>query len=87
MAYVPLLQEIHELSGLSLRDVANLCDVDHTYVHHILSGRKKPKRDVLIALGFAYHLDLIEMDEILLRSNFPPLGRSALQEYKKGLLP
>lgn len=82
MMYLMLIQEIHELSGLSLREVAQACDMDHTYVHYILNGKRQPKRDIIIALGFAYRLDLIEVDEILLLAGLPPLGRSALAEFR-----
>ena len=81
MMYLMRIQEIHELSGLSLREVAQAYDMDHTYVHYILNGKRQPKRDIIIALGFAYRLDLIEVDEILLLAGLPPLGRSALAEW------
>ena len=82
MMYLMRIQEIHELSGLSLREVAQACDMDHTYVHYILNGKRQPKRDIIIALGFAYRLDLFEVDEILLLAGLPPLGRSALAEFR-----
>jgi len=40
---------------------------------------------VIIALGFAYRVERIEVDEILLLAGLPPLGRSALREYRQHL--
>ena len=86
-AYLDLLNEYHERSGLSLREVAQACDFDPSYVHYILKGARRPQRDILIALGFAYGLDSLdrmEVDEVLLFANLPPIGRSVLREFRKG---
>jgi len=80
--YIYLLAEAHERSGLSLREVAQFSDLDPTYVHYILNGARRPPRDVIIALGFTYRLERTEVDEILLLAGLPPLGRSALKEYR-----
>jgi transcriptional regulator with XRE-family HTH domain len=80
--YIYRLSEAHERSGLSLREVAQVSDLDPTYVHYILKGARRPHRDVIIALGFAYRLERTEVDEILLLAGLPPLGRSALKEYR-----
>ena len=80
--YSFLLSEAHERSGLSLREVAMASDLDPTYVHYILKGARRPRRDVIIALGFTYRLERTEVDEILLLAGLPPLGRSALKEYR-----
>ena len=82
-AYLSLLSEAHERSGLSLREVAAASDLDPSYVHYILKGARRPQRDVFIALGFAYRLDRQEMDEILLLAGLPPLGRSVLRSYRQ----
>lgn len=78
-----LLNELHVRSGLSLREVAQACDLDPTYVHYILKGARRPQRDVIIALGFAYGLDRLEVDEILLLAGLPPIGRGSLREYRQ----
>jgi hypothetical protein len=83
VGFVQLLVEIHDRSGLSLREVARESDLDPTYVHYILKGTKRPRRDVIIALGFAYALELWEVDEILLSANLPPIGRGALRAYRE----
>jgi hypothetical protein len=80
--YLYLLSEAHERSGMSLREVAQSTDLDPTYVHYILKGARRPQRDVIIALGFTYRLERVEVDEILLLAGLPPLGRSALREYR-----
>jgi len=81
--YLNLLVEAHQRSGLSMREVAADCDISHSYVIRILKGDRRPQRDNIIALGFAYRLERIEVDELLLSANLPPLGRSALREYRQ----
>ena len=83
LTYTDLLNEFHSRSGLSLREVAVACDLDPSYVHYILKGVRRPQRDVIIALGFAYGLERVEVDEILLLADFPPLGRSSLRQYRQ----
>jgi hypothetical protein len=83
MDYIYLLSEAHERSGLSLREAAQASDLDPTYIHYILKGARRPKRDVIIALGFTYRLERVEVDEILLLAGLPPLGRSALKQYRE----
>jgi transcriptional regulator with XRE-family HTH domain len=81
--YLDRLNEAHERSGLSLREVARACDLDPSYVHYILKGARRPQRDVIITMGIAYGLERIDIDEILLLANLPPLGRSVLREYRQ----
>jgi hypothetical protein len=82
-AYLSLLNEFHQRSGFSLREVAQQCDTDPSYVHYILKGIRRPRRDVVIALGFAYGLERVEVDEILLLANLPPIGRGTLRQYRR----
>ncbi len=70
--YISRLTEAHERSGMSLREVARECDLDPSYVHYILKGARRPQRDVIIALGIAYRLQRVELDEILLLAGLPP---------------
>lgn len=75
------LREAHERSGLSYREVGTICDIDHSYVGRILKGVRIPARDVLInLLVFAYGLNRLETDELLVLVGYPPLGRSARRE-------
>ncbi len=83
--YLIKLTDAHQRSGLSYREVADACDIDLSYVHYILKGARRPQRDVLIAMGFAYRLDRWEMDEILLLAGLPPIGRNAIREYRQDL--
>ena len=83
--YLIKITEVHERSGMSLREVAQASDLDPSYVHYILKGARRPHRDVLIALGFAYRLDRWEVDEILLLAGLPPIGRNAVREYRQEL--
>ena len=82
--FLSLVGEAHRDCGKSLRDVAELCDVDHSYVSAILAGKRKPRRDVLICLcAFGWGLDRISVDEVLLSAGYPPLGQSVLKEYRQ----
>ena len=84
--YLDMLNDFHTRSGLSLREVAQACDLDYTYIHYILTGARRPRRDVIIALGFAYGLQRVEVDEVLLLAGYPPIGRSTLRDYRQSLL-
>ncbi len=80
--FLAAINEAHTRSGLSLREIAQVCDLDHTYLHLILQGKRHPHRDVLISLcTFGWHLDPIETDTILMADGHPPLGRSVRREY------
>ncbi len=82
--WLALLREFHTTSGLSFREVAAQCDIDHSYVALILSGKRRPSRDVLLLLlVFGYGLDRIETDRMLILAGFPPFGRSARTEYRR----
>ena len=83
--FLAAINEAHTRSGLSLREIAQVCDLDHTYLHLILQGKRHPHRDVLISLcTFGWHLDPIETDTILMADGHPPLGRSVRREYSAG---
>ena len=80
--YLYELREAHERSGLTYREIAQICDIDHSYVGRILNGLRIPARDVLISLlVFAYGLSRLETDELLILSGYPPLGRSSRREH------
>lgn len=81
--YIYLPSEAHERSGMSLREAAQASDLDPTCMHYILKGARRPQRDVIIALGITYRLARVEVDEILLLAGWPPLGCSALREYRQ----
>ena len=82
--YMARIDEAHERSGRSLREIAGICDLDHSYVSRMLNGERRPHRDVLISLCvFVWRQSRIETDEILLLAGLPPLGRSALREFRQ----
>lgn len=83
--YLEILNEYHSRSGLSLREVAQACDLDYTYIHYILNGARRPHRDVIIALGFAYGMERVEVDEILLLAGYPPIGRGSSKVHHQTL--
>jgi hypothetical protein len=78
-----LLNEYHIKSGLSFREVARACDLNFTYIHYILDDKRRPKRDVIIAMGFAYCLERFEVDDLLLLVGYPSIGRRLLREYRQ----
>ena len=47
--------------------------MDRTYAYQIFSGRRKPARDKLLALGFGMGLALEEMQKLLKVSEYPVL--------------
>ena len=83
-AWLVSLRDVHETSGLSYRDIALRCDLDHSYVALVLEGKRRPSRDVLtLLLAFGYGTNLDELDRVLILAGHPPFGRSARQEYRK----
>lgn len=81
--FLRLLNEYHQRSGLTLHEAAVACDVDTSYVQMILRGNRRPQRDVIIAMATTYGLQRVEIDELLLLAEMPPLGRSALRAYRR----
>jgi transcriptional regulator with XRE-family HTH domain len=83
-SWLACLRELHHASGLSYRDIAVRCDLDHSYVALILEGKRRPGRDVLtLLLAFGYCVDRVETDHVLMLAGYPPFGRSARLEYRK----
>lgn len=71
------IDEAHSKSGLSLRQLSEVCDVDYSYISRILSGQRKPTRDVVITLAvYGWNMDRVETDELLIAGGYQPLGRS-----------
>jgi transcriptional regulator with XRE-family HTH domain len=80
------LCELHDINGQSLREIAAMADLDHSYVSLVLNGQRLPSRDALVSLGISWHLALFDIDELLLLAGYPPLGRSARREYHKNVI-
>src|SRR5258708_1078478 len=69
-----LINEVHEASGWSLRDIAGSTNLHHVYVWQILHGQRRPSRDALIPLCvFGWYLDLEKTDQILESVGYKPL--------------
>jgi hypothetical protein len=64
--FLKLLNDAHYDSGRNLREIGDLCIVDHSYVWRVLRGERRPRRDILIALCTkGWGLDLYDTDVIL----------------------
>ncbi|MCC6192614.1 MAG: helix-turn-helix transcriptional regulator [Anaerolineales bacterium] len=83
-SWVTSLRELHAATGLSYREIAARCDLDHSYVGLILDGKRRPTRDVLtLLLAFGYGADRIGTDAVLMQAGYPPLGRSTRDEFRR----
>lgn len=80
------LQNLHESSGLSYREIAIRCDLDESRVARILEGNRKPSRDVLtLLLAFGYRTDREDTDQILTMAGYLPFGPSEQKEFRRGM--
>ena len=59
------LQKLMEKKNIKRSDAIRKSGLDRSYGHQIISGRKVPSRDKLIALSFGMNLDLDEVNELL----------------------
>lgn len=76
-----LLNAAHEISGYSLREVADLTCLSPAYICQILNGQRHPTRDTLIRLSACgWILSLPEINNILLRAGYKPLSTWAEKE-------
>lgn len=64
--FLKLINEAHEDSGRTLQEVADLCNIDKSYLSRILHGTRKAKRDLMINLSWSgWGLGIEQGDEIL----------------------
>lgn len=64
--FLSLLKDAHINSGRSLREIGNLCAIDHSYVARVLDGSRRARRDVLLTLCLVgWGLDPYDTDAIL----------------------
>jgi len=64
--FIRLINDAHKESGRNLREVAELCAIDHSYLWLILQGRRRPRWKVLLSLcTFGWGLDPYETEAIL----------------------
>ena len=74
--FLILLLEAHNNSGRSLREVTELCNIDHSYLALILKGVRSPHRDLLICLCWlGWNLDIYQADEILRAGGYKKSSR------------
>lgn len=72
--FISLLKEVHEQSGLSLREVGALSNLDFSYISRILAGERHPSRDVFISLcAYSWRLDLVETNRVLVAAGYKPI--------------
>jgi len=80
------LNEFYKTHGWSYRELSVQADINPCYISMILNGSRMPSRDVVICLGTALRLERLDIDELLLLADCPPLGRSARKEYHDNFL-
>ena len=72
------LEKLAEKKGLTKAEVIERSGLDRTYAYQIFSGRRKPARDKLLALGFGMGLALEEMQKLLKVSEYPRVFASKI---------
>lgn len=98
----PRLKQIRERKGLSLRALAKLAHVSHSFIADIEAGRSKPSIDTLQSLAKALGVSLnelvdindlpddppsdIELEELLKHSNIKFNGEPLDEEDKQDII-
>ena len=85
----PLLQEVlyhmMEQRSLSPKDMIRLLGVQRSYYYHLLSGVKKPSRNMILRIGFCLRADLKQTQRLLRLANasalYARVRRDALLIY------
>ena len=85
----PCLQDVlyhmMEQRSLSPKDMIQMLGVERSYYYHILSGAKKPSRNMILRIGFCLRADLPQMQRLLRLVNasnlYARLQRDALLIY------
>jgi len=52
-------------SSFSDKEIAAFLNIDYAYYWRIKKGQRRPNRDLVIALGFVFQLELSEMELFL----------------------
>lgn len=69
-----LIMAAHITSGYSLREVQDMSGVSASFICQILSGKRRPSRDVLIALcACGWVLPLQEINDVLTAAGYRAL--------------
>lgn len=83
-----LLERLHKRTGLSKAELARRSGMSEVYLHQVLSGRRNPSRDRLLALCVGLSASLEETQQMLRQAGYaqlyPKLRRDAIIIY--GLL-
>jgi transcriptional regulator with XRE-family HTH domain len=75
--FVQQVSDVHRTCGWSLREVATLTGLDHSYIWQIVNGHRRPSRDTLILLClYGWSLDLPEANQLLETCGHKPLART-----------
>jgi hypothetical protein len=73
--FTRLINHSHQESGRTLVEVADLCTIDSSYISHILHGRRRPGRNVLLRLCLqGWDLDFYTIEEILKAGGYQTLA-------------
>lgn len=79
------LYRMMEQRSLTPKEMILLLGIERSYYYHILSGTKKPSRNMILRIGFCLRADLRQMQRLLRLSNAPELyarvQRDALLVY------
>lgn len=67
------LQEMLDKRGLRRSEVIRAAHLNETFGYQIFKGQRKTKRNNILAIGFALHLDLHEMRGLLNQANLGDL--------------
>lgn len=88
MGILELLERLHKRTGLSKAELARRSGMSEVYLHQVLSGRRNPSRDRLLALCVGLGASLEETQQMLRQAGYaqlyPKLRRDAIIIY--GLL-
>lgn len=61
MPYAKLIQNAMKTKKITAKELSNKCDINETYISHILNGKKIPKEDKSIKIANALDIDEREL--------------------------
>lgn len=67
------IDNIIKTKGLKKSKAVARSGLNRIYAYQILSGKRMPSRDKLMALGFGLQLDLDEINRLLIQAGYSPL--------------
>ena len=54
-----------EAQGMTPKDLIARCGIERSYFYHVLNGKRRPGRNVVIRLGFCLQSTLQDMNQLL----------------------